>query len=262
MLFRVNTGRRVVSPAAGLVQFTKRATKMGEFCYRSSTGMRVLVVEDDEKIASFVVNGLKQSGFAVDRARDGEHGLDLASAVSYDAAVLDLMLPKLDGLSVLRQLRQRKISVPVLILSARASVDDRVLGLQSGGDDYLTKPFAFSELLARIQALIRRATHSPEPSHLSVADLQLDLFTREVVRAGQKVELQSREFALLELLLRNAGRPVTKTMILEHVWDFSFDPQTNVVDVLVHRLRSKVDRGFPQRLIHTVRGVGYVIRQN
>jgi two-component system, OmpR family, response regulator len=137
-----------------------------------------------------------------------------------------------------------------------------VLGLQSGGDDYLTKPFAFSELLARVQALIRRATHSPEPSHLSVADLKMDLFTREVVRAGQKIELQSREFALLELLLRHAGRPITKTMILEHVWDFSFDPQTNVVDVLVHRLRSKVDRGFPQKLIHTVRGVGYVIRLN
>src|SRR6201998_3775055 len=202
-------------------------TRAEEICYIPPSPMRVLVVEDDEKIASFVVNGLKQSGFAVDRARDGEQGLDLATAVSYDAAVLDLMLPKLDGLSLLRSLRQRKISVPVLILSARASVDDRVLGLQSGGDDYLTKPFAFSELLARIQELIRRATHSPEPSHLSVADLKLDLFTREVVRAGQKVELQSREFALLELLLRNAGRPVTKTMILEHVWDFRFAPQTN-----------------------------------
>jgi two-component system, OmpR family, response regulator len=224
--------------------------------------MRVLVVEDDDKIASFVVNGLKQSGFAVDRAKDGEQGIDFALSISYDAAILDLMLPGLDGLAVLRQLRQKKVSLPVLILSARAGVDDRVLGLQSGGDDYLTKPFAFSELLARVQALIRRATHSPEPSHLSIADLKMDLFTREVVRAGQKVELQSREFALLELLLRHAGRPVTKTMILEHVWDFSFDPQTNVVDVLVHRLRAKVDRGFPQRLIHTVRGVGYVIRPN
>jgi two-component system, OmpR family, response regulator len=233
---------------------------MKEFCYSSSLPMRILVVEDDEKIASFVVKGLKQSGFAVDRARDGEQGLDLASAVSYDAAVLDLMLPKLDGLSVLRQLRQRKISVPVLILSARASVDDRVLGLQSGGDDYLTKPFAFSELLARIQALIRRAVHSSEPSHLSAGDLKMDLFAREVFRANQKIDLQSREFALLELLMSHAGRPVTKTMILEHVWDFSFDPQTNVVDVLVHRLRSKVDKGFAQKLIHTVRGVGYVVK--
>jgi two-component system, OmpR family, response regulator len=224
--------------------------------------MRVLVVEDDEKIASFVVNGLKQSGFAVDLAVDGEQGLDLASAVSYDAAVLDLMLPKLDGLSLLRQLRQRKIGIPVLILSARAGVDDRVFGLQSGGDDYLTKPFAFSELLARIQALIRRAIQLTEPSHLSLGDLKIDLFTREVFRAGQRIDLQAREFALLELLLAHAGRPVTKTMILEHVWDFSFDPQTNVVDVLMHRLRSKVDKGFDQKLIHTVRGVGYVASLN
>jgi two-component system, OmpR family, response regulator len=231
-----------------------------EICYSPVFPMRILVVEDDDKIASFVVNGLKQSGFAVDRAKDGEQALDFGLSISYDAAVLDLMLPKQDGLAVLRQLRQKKVSLPVLILSARAGVEDRVLGLQSGGDDYLTKPFAFSELLARVQALIRRATHSPEPSHLSVADLKMDLFTREVIRSGQKIELQSREFALLELLLRNGGRPVTKTMILEHVWDFSFDPQTNVVDVLVHRLRSKVDRGFQQRLIHTVRGVGYVIR--
>src|SRR6516165_1099821 len=174
---------------------------MGEFCYNSSTGMRVLVVEDDEKIASFVVNGLKQSGFAVDRARDGEQGLDLATAVSYDAAVLDLMLPKLDGLSLLRSLRQRKISVPVLILSARASVDDRVLGLQSGGDDYLTKPFAFSELLARIQALVRRATRVPDPTRLTLGDLSLDLLTRKVARGGTSIELRPREFALLEYLM-------------------------------------------------------------
>lgn len=236
------------------------STEVEEICYIPFSPMRILVVEDDDKIASFVVNGLKQSGFAVDRAKDGEEALDFGLSISYDAAVLDLMLPRLDGLAVLRQLRQKKVSLPVLILSARAGVDDRVLGLQSGGDDYLTKPFAFSELLARVQALIRRATHSAEPSHLSVADLKIDLFTREVVRAGQKIELHSREFALLELLLRHAGRPVTKTMILEHIWDFSFDPQTNVVDVLVHRLRSKVDKGFQQKLIHTVRGVGYVVR--
>ena len=223
--------------------------------------MRVLVVEDDAKIASFVVNGLKQSGFAVDHARDGEAGLDLALAVTYDAAVLDLNLPRLDGLSLLRQIRQKKIATPVLILSARATIDDRVLGLQSGGDDYLTKPFAFSELLARVQALIRRASRAADaPAALAVADLKMDPFAREVTRAGQPVDLQPREYSLLELLLRHAGRPVTKTMILEALWDFGFDPQTNLVDVLVHRLRAKVDRDFPVKLIHTVRGVGYVLK--
>ncbi len=223
--------------------------------------MRVLVVEDDAKIASFVVNGLKQNGFAVDHARDGEAGLDLALAVTYDAAVLDLNLPKLDGLSLLRQLRQKKVGTPVLILSARATIDDRVLGLQVGGDDYLTKPFAFSELLARVQALIRRSRDAADtPAALAVADLKMDPFSREVTRAGQTLDLQPREYSLLELLLRHAGRPVTKTMILEAVWDFGFDPQTNLVDVLVHRLRAKVDRDFPVRLIHTVRGVGYVLK--
>lgn len=223
--------------------------------------MRVLVVEDDAKIASFVVNGLKQHGFAVDHARDGGNGLDLALAVTYDAAILDLNLPVLDGLSLLRELRQKKIATPMLILSARATIDDRVLGLQSGGDDYLTKPFAFSELLARVQALIRRATHATDsPGHLAAADLKMDLFARTVTRGGTSIELQPREFSLLELLLRHAGRAVTKTMILEHVWDFGFDPQTNLVDVLVHRLRAKVDKDFPVKLIHTLRGVGYVLR--
>jgi two-component system OmpR family response regulator len=222
--------------------------------------MRLLVVEDDSKIASFVVNGLKQNGFAVDHAPDGEQGLDLAHAVTYDAAVLDIMLPRLDGLSVLRQMRQEKILIPVLVLSAKAGVDDRVKGLQAGGDDYLTKPFAFSELLARVQALIRRATHTAEPTRLSSGDLAMDLLTREVTRGGQHFELQSREFALLELLLRHPGRAVTKTMILEHLWDYCFDPQTNVVDVLVHRLRAKVDKNFPVKLIQTVRGVGYVLK--
>ncbi|MBV9672394.1 MAG: response regulator transcription factor [Verrucomicrobia bacterium] len=222
--------------------------------------MRVLVIEDDVKIASFIVNGLKQNGFAVDHAADGDQGHDLAMNVSYDAAIVDLMLPRLDGLSLLRLLRQKKILVPVLILSARATVDDRVLGLQSGGDDYLTKPFAFSELLARIHALIRRSTHVAEPSVLAAGDLKMNLFTREVTRGAQKIELQTREFALLELLLRNVDRPVTKTMILEHVWDFSFDPQTNVVDVLVHRLRTKIETESSTKLIHTIRGVGYVLR--
>jgi two-component system OmpR family response regulator len=222
--------------------------------------MRMLVVEDDGKIASFVVNGLRQNGYAVDHAADGEQGLALARTIEYDAAVLDLMLPKLDGLSLLRQLRADGVLTPVLILSARASVDDRVQGLQAGGDDYLTKPFAFSELLARVQALIRRAGQVAEPTKLTAGDLSLDVVRREVVRAGTRIDLQPREFSLLELLLRHAGRPVTKTMILEHVWDFSFDPQTNVVDVLVHRLRSKIDRDFPVKLIQTMRGVGYVLK--
>jgi two-component system OmpR family response regulator len=222
--------------------------------------MRVLVVEDDHKIASFVVNGLKQNGLAVDHATNGEEALDLARTVHYDIAVFDVMLPKLDGLSLLRKLRQEKVLTPVLILSAKASVDDRVKGLQAGGDDYLTKPFAFSELLARLQALVRRSTQTIEPTTLSAGDLTLDLLNREVIRAGQRIELQNREFALLELLLRHPGRPVTKTMILEQLWDYSFDPQTNVVDVLVHRLRSKIDHDFPVKLIQTIRGVGYVLK--
>ena len=221
-------------------------------------GMRILVVEDDKKIASFVVNGLKQSGYAVDHSSDGEDALFRAQTVSYDAAVVDLMLPKLDGLSLIQKIRSGGLRMPVLILSAKASVDDRVKGLQAGGDDYLTKPFAFSELLARVQALIRRATQTPEPTRLVVGDLTLDLLSREVNRGGEKIELQPREFALLEYLMRHANRPITKTMILEHIFDYSFDPQTNVVDVLVHRLRSKVDKD--KAMIHTIRGVGYVLR--
>jgi len=220
--------------------------------------MRILVVEDDRKIASFVVNGLKQSGYAVDHCADGEEGLIKAQTIGYDAAVVDVMLPKLDGLRLVQQLRGNGKRTPVLILSAKASVDDRVRGLQAGGDDYLTKPFAFSELLARIQALIRRASQSPEPTRLTVGDLTLDLLTREVRRGDESIELQPREFALLEYLMRHANRPVTKTMILEHIFDYSFDPQTNVVDVLVHRLRSKLDK--ERAMLHTLRGVGYVLR--
>lgn len=220
--------------------------------------MRVLVVEDDRKIASFVVNGLKQAGFAVDHAADGEDGLLKAETLSYDAAVMDLMLPKLDGLGLIKQLRAKGSHTPVLILSAKASVDDRVRGLQAGGDDYLTKPFAFSELLARVQALIRRATHATEPTRLAVGDLTLDLLTREVRRGAEPIELQPREFALLEYLMRHPNRPVTKTMILERIFDYSFDPQTNVVDVLIHRLRAKLDK--EKAMIHTLRGVGYVLR--
>jgi two-component system OmpR family response regulator len=220
--------------------------------------VRILVVEDDGKIASFVVKGLKQNGYAVDHSPDGERAFALARSVPYDAAVVDLMLPRLNGLKLIEQLRADGVRMPVLILSAKASVDDRVKGLQAGGDDYLTKPFAFSELLARVQALIRRATQTAEPTRLTVGGLTLDLLTREVRRGGELIELQPREFALLEYLMRHPGRVVTKTMILEHIFDFSFDPQTNVVDVLVHRLRSKAD---PEKtLIHTMRGVGYVLR--
>jgi two-component system OmpR family response regulator len=222
--------------------------------------MRVLVAEDDPKIASFVVKGLKQSGFAVDHCPDGDDAHTMASTIPYDAAVVDVMLPSLDGLTLVQRLRKQGVRIPVIFLSAKAAVADRIAGLQAGGDDYLTKPFAFSELLARVQALIRRATQVVEPTRLEVGDLRLDLLTREATRAGQKIELQPREYALLEYLMRHAGRVVTKTMILEHVYDFSFDPQTNVVDVLVSRLRQKVDREFPTKMIHTIRGVGYVLK--
>jgi two-component system OmpR family response regulator len=224
--------------------------------------MRLLLVEDDNKIVSFIMGGMKAAGFAVDHAADGEKGLALALTEPYDAAILDIMLPKMDGLTVLDELRRKKRSLPVLILSAKRSVDDRVKGLQSGGDDYLTKPFAFTELLARIQSLIRRASGQTEPTRLSVGDLQLDLLSREVRRGDIIINLQPLEFSLLEYLMRNAGRVVSKTMIMEHVWDYNFDPQTNVVEVRLCRLREKIDKGFRERLIHTVRGVGYVIREN
>ena len=222
--------------------------------------MRVLVVEDDAKIASFIVNGLKQAGFAVDHAADGEDGLYLSTTEPYDVAVIDIMMPKLDGLSLLERLRRRAINIPVIILSAKRSVDDRVKGLQTGSDDYLTKPFAFSELLARVQALIRRASSVTEPMRLTAGDVSLDLLTREVVRAGRKIDLQPREFALLEYFMRQAGRILSKNMILAHLWGYDFDPQTNVVDVLVCRLRNKIDRNFETKLIHTHKGVGYSLR--
>jgi two-component system OmpR family response regulator len=189
--------------------------------------MRLLLIEDDLKIASFVSKGLKQAGFAVDHVHDGEEGLRLALSEPYDIAIIDIMLPSLDGLTLIEKLRRQKINVPVLILSAKRSVDDRVKGLQTGSDDYMTKPFAFSELVARVQALIRRSTGATEPIRLTVGDLTVDLITRDVVRAGEKIELQPREFALLEYLMRNAGKMISKTMIMEHVWDYNFDPQTN-----------------------------------
>ena len=222
--------------------------------------MRVLVVEDDPAIGAFVVNGLREAGLTVDHATDGDTGLSMAMGEPYDAAVVDLMLPKRDGLSLIEDIRRAQVQTPVLILTARRSVDDRVRGLQLGGDDYLTKPFAFPELLARVQALIRRASRAPESPRLVVGDLTLDRLTRKVEREGRNIELRPREFSLLELLMRNEGRVVSKTMILSQVWGYSFDPGSNVVDVLVFRLRDKIDRGFPSPLLHTVRGIGYVLR--
>ncbi len=221
--------------------------------------MRVLLVEDDKKIASFVLKGLKEAGFAVDHAEEGETGLHLALNEPYDAAIIDIMLPLLDGLALIEKLRREKIETPVIILSAKRSVDDRIRGLQKGGDDYLIKPFAFSELLARVQALIRRANRATAPTCLSAGDLSMELLTREVSRSGRRIDLQPREFALLEYLMHNSGRVVSKAMIMQHVWDYSFDPQTDVVEVLVCRLRSKVDRDFDKKMIRTIRGVGYVL---
>jgi two-component system OmpR family response regulator len=224
--------------------------------------MRVLLVEDDSKIASFIIQGLKAEGFAVDHEDNGEDGLHMALTEPYDAAVIDIMLPKRDGLSLVENVRREKLKIPIIILSAKGEVDDRVKGLQTGADDYLTKPFAFSELLARLQALIRRSSDVAEPTKLTVADISMNLITREVVRAGQKIDLQPLEFSLLEYLLRNAGRVVSKTMIMEHVWDYYFDPQTNVVESRIYKLREKMDKGFSTKLIHTVRGVGYVLKED
>ena len=223
--------------------------------------MRLLLVEDDSKIASFIIKGFKAEGFAVDHAGDGESGLDLALTEPYDAAIVDIMLPKMDGLTLIQHLRGEQIKTPVIVLSARGSVDDRVKGLQTGGDDYLTKPFAFSELLARVQALIRRSSNAAEPTTLTAGEISMNLINREVVRAGQKIDLQPLEFSLLEYLLRSAGRVVSKTMIMEHVWDYYFDPQTNVVESRIYKLREKIDKGFSSKMIHTVRGVGYVLKE-
>ncbi|MBW2438591.1 MAG: response regulator transcription factor [Desulfobacterales bacterium] len=224
--------------------------------------MRILLVEDDPKIASFIIKGLKAEGFAVDHENNGEDGLHMALTEPYDAAVIDIMLPKIDGLSLIENIRREKLKTPLIILSAKGEVDDRVKGLQIGADDYLTKPFAFSELLARLQALIRRSSDADEPTKLTVADISMNLITREVVRAGKKIDLQPLEFSLLEYLMRNAGRVVSKTMIMEHVWDYYFDPQTNVVESRIYKLREKIDKGFSSKMIHTVRGVGYVLKED
>ena len=222
--------------------------------------MRILVVEDDKKIASFIAKGLKEAGYAVDVAQDGPDGLDLGLSGVYDAAVVDIMLPGLDGLTLIERLRAKKNNTPVIILSAKRTVDDRVKGLQAGGDDYLTKPFSFSELLARIQALIRRDTRVAEPSTLTVGDLTIDLLAREAKREHTVISLPAREFALLEYLMRHPNRIISKTSILENIYDYSFDPQTNVVDVLVCRLRNKIDKDFDRKMLHTVRGMGYVLK--
>lgn len=222
--------------------------------------MRVLVVEDDPKIASFLVKGFQETGFAVDHFASGEDALIHAREMNYDVAIVDLMLPGLDGLSLIQQLRAAKNETPVIVLSAKRAVDDRVQCLQAGADDYVGKPFAFSELLARVQALLRRARGTSEPARIEAGGILLDRLTREVTREGEKIDLQPREFSLLELLMRSPGKALSKTFLLERLWDYSFDPQTNIVDVLVCRLRNKVDKDFQKKLIHTQRGVGYVFR--
>jgi two-component system OmpR family response regulator len=222
--------------------------------------MKVLVIEDDRESAAYLVKGLRESGYVVDHAPDGRDGLFLGTSGSYDVLIVDRMLPGMDGLSVIGALRAADVHTPVLILSALGAVDDRVKGLRSGGDDYLVKPFAFSELLARLEALLRRGAAPAAQTKLRVDDLEMDLLARTVKRGAQVLELLPREFRLLEYLLRHAGQVVTRTMLLEHVWDYHFDPQTNVIDVHISRLRQKIDKGFPHALLHTVRGAGYSLR--
>jgi two-component system OmpR family response regulator len=223
--------------------------------------MRILLIEDDEKVASLVARGLKEEGFTVNRAQDGEEGLRMGLKEPYDTAIVDIMLPKLDGLSLIEELRRQKVNTPILILSAKRSVDDRVRGLQTGSDDYLTKPFALSELLARVQALIRRTTAVSEPTCLVVGELSIDLITRVVKRGDKEIPLQPKEYALLEYLARNAGKVVSRTMIMEHVWDYNFDPMTNVVEARICKLRDKIDKDFDTKLLHTVWGAGYVLKE-
>ena len=222
--------------------------------------MRLLLVEDDKKIASFLEKGLRESGYNVDSCYDGVEGLSLALTQEFDVAIMDIMLPLLDGLAVIEKMREKGVQTPVLILSARQSVDDRIQGLQRGGDDYMVKPFSFSELLARVQALIRRDQKHSKPTVLSVGSLRMDLLRHEVLRDGARIELPAKEYALLEYMMRNPDVVLSKTSILERVYDYAFDPQTNVVDVLVCRLRNKIDKDYEQKMIHTVRGMGYVLR--
>ena len=222
--------------------------------------MHILLIEDDAEAAEFLVKGLRESGYEVHHAHDGHDGLQHATEGSFDLVVTDRMLPHVDGLSIIHQMRQQGIATPVLVLSALGTVDDRIRGLKAGGDDYLTKPFAFAELLARIEALLRRSSSGAEATKLKVADLELDLLARRVVRGGREIELTARELKLLEFLMRRAGQVVTRTMLLEGVWDLHFDPQSNLIDVHISRLRQAIDRGADRQLIHTVRGSGYVLR--
>ena len=223
--------------------------------------MRILIVEDDEETAGYIAKGLKESGFSATVAHDGKEGLLLAASEDFDIAIVDRMLPGLDGLSLVETLRGTGKELPVLFLSAMGSVEERVKGLRSGADDYLVKPFAFSELLARIEVLLRRGGGTAAETALRVGDLELDLLSRTVRRGDRPIELQPREFKILEYLLRNAGRVVTRVMLLENVWDYHFDPQTNVVDVHISRLRQKLDKDFDKQLLHTVRGAGYCLRE-
>jgi two-component system OmpR family response regulator len=222
--------------------------------------MRFLLIEDDASAAAYLVKGLKESGHLADHAADGEDGLTLALGGAYDAAIVDRMLPRMDGLSVVSQLRAAGNQTPVLFLSALGEVDDKVRGLKAGGDDYLAKPFAFTELLARLEVLVRRRSPTAVQTRLAVGGVELDLLSRTAARDGQKIDLQPREFLLLEYMMRHAGHVVTRTMLLENVWEYHFDPQTNVIDVHMSRLRAKIDKGFTQALLHTVRGAGYSLR--
>lgn len=229
------------------------------YCY--NLGMKILIVEDDEKISAFVAKGLRESGFSVDQVYNGEEGYIMLRSNSYDAAIMDIMMPgEYNGLQVIEKMRESSIKTPVLILSAKRSVDDRIIGFQKGGDDYITKPFSFAELLARLQALIRRSTMADTSTELHYKDLSLNLLTREVKRGEDSIEVQPREFSFLEYFIRNQGVVLSKTLIMEHIWEYNFDPQTNVVDVLVCRLRTKIDKEYDEKLIHTIRGVGYVLK--
>jgi two-component system, OmpR family, response regulator len=223
--------------------------------------MQLLLIEDDLQAAEYLVKGLRENGYAVEHSPDGRDGLDKSGRGSYDVIIADRQLPYVDGLAIITALRERSDRTPVLILSALGTVDDRVHGLKAGGDDYLTKPFAFAELLARIEALSRRSAASNEATRLKIADLELDLLARRVTRAGRTIELTTKEFQLLEYLMRSAGQTVTRTMLLEGVWNLHFDPQTNITDVHMSRLRNAIDKGFPKPLIHTVRGAGYVLKE-
>lgn len=230
---------------------------------KSGVKMKILVIEDDKDVAAYLVNGLKENDHVVDHSADGKEGLLLAASEKYDVMVIDRMLPSMDGLSIIKTIRATGNQTPVLILSALGDVDDRVEGLRGGGDDYLTKPFSYTELLARLEVLVRRgSTGSEKITHLSVADLEMDLLARTVRRGSEKIDLQPREFRLLEYLMKHAGQVVTRTMLLEQVWDYHFDPQTNVIDVHISRLRSKIDKDFPKQLLQTVRGAGYILSED